>query len=86
MDARDVIAIPATLGFIGAGFYWIVAQRLRGWRAYARAQPGPPKPSKWQRLSPKQKMLRRVAGIALGVGVAVVLQVIGHEIIDSVYR
>lgn len=86
MDARNVIAIPATLAFVGAGFYWIVAQRLRGWRAYAKAQPRPAKPSKWQRLSPKQKMLRRIGGVALGVGVAVVLQVIGREIIDSVYR
>lgn len=86
MDARDVIAIPATLAFIIAGFYWIVAQRLRGWRAYAKARPAPAKPSKWQRLSPKQKMWRRIGGVALGVGVAVVLQVIGREIIDSVYR
>jgi hypothetical protein len=85
MDARDVIAIPATLAFIGGGFYWIVAQRLRAWRAYARAQPGPAKPSKWQQLSHKQRMLRRIGGVALGIGVALVLQVIGHEIIDSVY-
>jgi hypothetical protein len=31
-------------------------------------------------------MLRRIGGVVLGVGVAVVLQVIGREIIDSVYR
>jgi hypothetical protein len=31
-------------------------------------------------------MLRRLGGVALGVGVAVVLQVISREIIDSVYR
>jgi hypothetical protein len=86
MDTRDAIALPATLAFIGAGFYWIVAQRLRAWRAYAKAQPGPTKPSKWQQLSPRQRMLRRVGGVALGVAVAVVLQVIGREIIDSVYR
>jgi len=86
MDARDVIAIPTTLAFIGAGFYWIVAQRLRAWRAYAMAQMGPMKPSRWQQLSPRQKMLRRIAGIALGIIVAMALQVIGRGIIAAVYR
>lgn len=85
MDVRDAIAIPATLAFVGAGFYWIVAQRLRAWRSHARAQTGPTKPSRWQQLSPRQKMLRRLGGVALGVGVAVLLQVICRGIIAAVY-
>jgi len=86
MDLRDVIALPATFAFIAAGFYWIVADRLRSIRARARLQNRPAGPSRWQQLSPAQKMLRRALGILLGVAVAVVLQVIGREIIDALYR
>jgi len=86
MDLRDAIALPATVAFIAAGFYWIVTDRLRSIRARTRSRVGSARPSRWQQLSPAQKTLRRALGIVLGIAVAVVLQVIGREIIDAVYR
>jgi hypothetical protein len=86
MDLRDAIALPATLAFIAGGFYWIVADRLRSIRSRLRSEAPRARPSRWQRLSPAQRVLRRTLGIVLGIAVAVVLQVIGREIIDAVYR
>ncbi len=86
MDLRDAIALPATLVFIAGGFYWIVADRLRSIRARARLEIRPARPSRWQQLSPAQRTLRRALGIFLGIGVAVVLQVIAQEIIGAVYH
>ncbi len=86
MGMRDVIALPATLLFVGGGFYWVVAQRLRGIRARIGIEGPSSTATRWQRLSPREKMLRRALGIVLGIVAAIMLQVIGREILDSASR
>jgi hypothetical protein len=86
MSMRDIIALPATFLFVGCGFYWIVTQRLRSVRAHIAAVGPSQAASRWQRLSPREKMLRRALGIVLGVAAAVVLQAIGREILDAASR
>jgi hypothetical protein len=81
MDVRDAIALPATLAFVAVGFYGIVASRLRMWRRRA-AERG----RTWQQLSARSKLLRRCAGIAVGIVLAVMLQAIGRLIMDTVSR
>jgi hypothetical protein len=85
MDVRDAIALPATLAFVAVGFYAIVASRLRMWRRRA-AERGRAKSSGWQQLSARSKLLRRCAGITVGIVLAVVLQAIGRLIMDTVSR
>jgi hypothetical protein len=86
MDVRNVIALPATLLFVVCGFYWVVAQRLRGMRARIAIEGSSRIANRWQRLTPREKMMRRSLGILLGVVAAIVLQVIGREIIDAASR
>jgi hypothetical protein len=86
MGMRDVIALPATLLFIAGGFYWVVMQRLRGIRARIGIEGPSGASTRWQRLSPREKMLRRALGIVLGVAGAIMLQVIGREILDAASR
>lgn len=83
MDARDAIAIPATFAFVIGGFYWIVAQRLRFHRRRARESRDAARPSAWQRLSPREKLLRRLMGVALGIVLAVLLQAVAREVLDT---
>ena len=85
MDVRDAIALPATLAFVALGFYGIVASRLRMWRRRA-AERGRAKSGGWQQLSARSKLLRRCAGIAVGIALAVMLQAIGRLIMDTVSR
>ncbi len=82
MDVRDAIAIPATLAFVGLGFYFIVMQRLHMWRRRAKER-GRPGNGAWARLSPRSRLLRRCAGIAAGIVAAVLLQAIGRMIMDA---
>ena len=86
MGMRDVIALPATLLFVAGGFYLVVAQRLRGIRARIAVDGLSSTATRWQRLSPREKMLRRALGIVLGIAVAIMLQVIGREILDAASR
>jgi hypothetical protein len=86
MGLRDIVALPATLLFVVGGFYWIIVQRLRGIRARIKVEGPSRTSSRWQRLSPRDKMLRRIAGIVLGIVVAVVLQAIWREILDAASR
>jgi hypothetical protein len=83
MDLRDAIALPATCAFIAGGFCCIVAQRLRFHRRRAQERQGTPRPSAWQRLTPREKLVRRIMGIAFGIAVAVLLQVVAREVLDA---
>jgi hypothetical protein len=85
MDVRDAIALPATVAFVVLGFYGIVASRLRMWRSRAAAGVRA-KGGGWQQLSVRSKLLRRCAGIAAGIVLAILLQAIGRLIMDSVSR
>ena len=82
MDVRDAIAMPLTIAFVGLGFYGIVMARLRMWRRRAKER-GRPGNGTWAQLSPRAKLLRRCAGIATGIVLAVLLQAIGRVIMDS---
>ena len=83
MDLRDAIALPATFAFIVAGFYWIVAHRLRFHRRRAREMQDQARPSSWQRLTPREKLVRRMLGVALGIAAAMLLQVVAREVLDA---
>jgi hypothetical protein len=85
MDVRDAIALLATVAFMALGFYGIVASRLRMWRRRA-ADRGRTKGNTWQQLSARSRLLRRCAGIALGIVLAVMLQAIGRIIMDTASR
>jgi hypothetical protein len=85
MDMRDAIVLPATIAFVAAGFYGIVASRLRMWRRRA-AERGRSSRNTWQGLSARSKLLRRCAGITVGVVLAVFLQAVGRLIMDSLSR
>lgn len=85
MDVRDAIALPATLVFVALGFYGIVRSRLRMWRRRA-AERGRATGGEWQQLSARSKLLRRCAGIAVGIVLAVMLQAIGTLIMDTLSR
>lgn len=82
MDLRDAIAIPTTLVFLIAGFYGVVVLRLRGIRRRARGA-GLRSPGRWQHLSRRQKTMRRIAGVALGVVLAVALQVLVRGLMEG---
>ena len=61
-------------------------QRLRGIRARIGIEGPSGASTRWQRLSPREKMLRRALGIVLGIAGAIMLQVIGREILDAASR
>ena len=86
MGMRDAIALPATLLFIAGGFYWIIVQRLRGIRARIVVEGPSETATRWQRLSPRERMLRRALGIVLGIAVAIMVQVVGREILNAASR
>jgi hypothetical protein len=86
MGIRDFIALPATLLFVAGGFYWVIWQRLRGIRARIGIEGPSRTANRWQRLSSREKMLRRALGIVLGIIAAVILQVIGREILNAMSR
>lgn len=86
MSTRDVIVPTATLLFVAGGFYWLVAQRLRAVRARIAVEGPSRTATRWQRLSPREKMLRRALGIILGIVIAIMLQVIGREVLDAASR
>lgn len=83
MDVRDIIALTVTVAFTVGGFYWIVAQRLRFHRRQAMESRDDARPSAWQRLSPRQKFLRRLMGVALGIAVALLIRVVAVGLIDA---
>lgn len=83
MDLRDAIAIPATFAFVGLGFLGIVRHRLNWWRRQATTGRDRVRGNTWRQLSPRAKMLRRVAGICLGVGAALAVQAVVRVIIDG---
>ena len=61
------------------------ASRLRMWRRRA-AERGRATGGEWQQLSARSKLLRRCAGIAVGIVLAVMLQAIGTLIMDTLSR
>ena len=81
MDLRDAIAVPATLAFVALGFYGVVALRLRGIRR--RASDGGERATRWRQLSPRSRLLRRTGGIILGIGAALILQVVIQRVVHS---
>ena len=82
MDARNVIALPATVAFVAWGFAAIIRQRIHFYRRRAR-EAGRRTVSPWAGMSPTARLVKRTVYVVLGVGVALVLQVVVRAVIDA---
>jgi len=82
MDARDVIALPATLAFVAFGFAAIIRVRVRFYRRRA-GEHGRRTVSPWAGMSLTARLVKQVVYIIVGIGVAVVLQIAVRGIIHT---
>ncbi len=85
MDARDAIAMPATIAFVALGVH-AMTRNIRARPRRERERSGEGGPSRWQLMSRRERLVRRTLGIGLGIGVAVALQLVAQGVIRAVSR